>query len=424
MADEQNDMIEIGQTGLKQHGGIVREEFLRELIGTRGTKTYREMRDNDPVVGAILFAIDMLIRNVTWRVEPASEDQGHMDDAQFVTECMEDMSNTWEDTISEIMSLLPFGFSYHEVVYKKRGGDSEDPSQRSAYDDGRIGWRKLAPRAQETKTRWEIDDNGGIQGMYQRISSGQEVFIPIGRALLFRANTAKNNPEGRSILRSAYRPWYFKKQIEEIEGIGIERDLAGLPVAYVPAKIMSASATANDKAVFNAIKDIVRNIRRDEQEGVVFPGDTDESGNKLYELELLSTGGSRQFDTSAIITRYDQRIAMTVLADFIMLGHEKVGSFALSSSKTDLFATAMGAWLKSIKAVFNRHAIPRLFRVNGMQTEEMPELNFGDIESVNLKELSEYIKNLTASGMELFPDDALENILREHGDLPPKIIEE
>ena len=424
MADEQNDMIEIGQTGLKQHGGIVREEFLRELIGTRGTKTYREMRDNDPVVGAILFAIDMLIRNVTWRVEPASEDQGHMDDAQFVTECMEDMSNTWEDTISEIMSLLPFGFSYHEVVYKKRGGDSEDPSQRSAYDDGRIGWRKLAPRAQETKTRWEIDDNGGIQGMYQRISSGQEVFIPIGRALLFRANTAKNNPEGRSILRSAYRPWYFKKQIEEIEGIGIERDLAGLPVAYVPAKIMSASATANDKAVFNAIKDIVRNIRRDEQEGVVFPGDTDESGNKLYELELLSTGGSRQFDTSAIITRYDQRIAMTVLADFIMLGHEKVGSFALSSSKTDLFATAMGAWLKAIKAVFNRHAIPRLFRVNGMQTEEMPELNFGDIESVNLKELSEYIKNLTASGMELFPDDALENILREHGDLPPKIIEE
>jgi len=424
MADN-NETVELGASGLRQQGGVIREEFLRELVGVRGTRIFREMRDNDPIVGAILFAIDMLIRNVTWRVDPASEDTAHQEQAAFVSSCLDDMSSTWEDTISEIMSMLPFGFSYHEVVYKKRNGDNEDASQRSAHNDGRIGWRKLAPRAQETRTRWDLDENGGIQGMYQRNpNTGQEILLPIQRCLQFRANTAKNNPEGRSVLRSAYRPWYFKKQIEEIEGIGIERDLAGLPVAYVPAKIMSPSASTSDKAVFEAIKDIVRNIRRDEQEGIVFPGDTNESGKKLYELKLLSTGGSRQFNTSEIVNRYDQRIAMTVLADFIMLGHEAVGSFALSSSKTDLFATALGAWLKSIKAVFNRHAIPRLFRINGIQTDQMPELNHGDIESVDLKELSEYIKNLSGAGMELFPDDQLEGILRAAANLPDKIVEE
>lgn len=58
-----------------------------------------------------------------------------------------------------------------------------------------------------------------------------------------------------------------------------------------------------------ALENMVKSIRRDEMEGVVLPAG--------YELELLSSGGTRQFDTNAIINRYDTRIAMTVLADFI-----------------------------------------------------------------------------------------------------------
>lgn len=72
---------------------------------------------------------------------------------------------------------------------------------------------------------------------------------------------------------------------------------------------------------------MVKNLRRNESEGLVLPHG--------YEAELLSTGGTRQFDTNAIINRYDTKIAQTVLADFIMLGHEKTGSFALSSDKTE-----------------------------------------------------------------------------------------
>jgi hypothetical protein len=34
---------------------------------------------------------------------------------------------------------------------------------------------------------------------------------------------------------------------------------------------------------------------------------------------------------------------MTVLADFVLLGHQQVGSFALSSDKTKLFSMAVGS---------------------------------------------------------------------------------
>lgn len=34
-------------------------------------RTYREMADNDDIVGAILYAIEFLARQTTWKFEPA-----------------------------------------------------------------------------------------------------------------------------------------------------------------------------------------------------------------------------------------------------------------------------------------------------------------------------------------------------------------
>ncbi|NBO56040.1 MAG: hypothetical protein EBU84_15960, partial [Actinobacteria bacterium] len=216
---------EAGSTGLRRTSGYIFEEFLPQLQGYRAINTYREMRDNDPIVGAILFAIDKLIRQVQWRVQPATNSVEDKRAAKFVESCMHDMSTSWEDTISEILSMLPYGWSLHEIVYKKREGNEASVSEnRSRYDDGYIGWRKLPIRAQDTRQEWIFDKNGGIMGMVQSAPPDFTLrTIPIEKALLFRTTSDKNNPEGRSILRNAYRPWYFKRRIEEIEAIGVER---------------------------------------------------------------------------------------------------------------------------------------------------------------------------------------------------------
>lgn len=421
--DNQDDVrkkfTELGSTGLKQFSGRIYEEFLPELSNRQGIKVFKEMRDNDPTVGSILFAIEMLIRKVKWRVQPYSEEEIDIERAEFVKSCMDDMSHTWNNTITEILSMLVFGWSYHEIVYKRRLGRSDDPAKRSKYNDGLIGWRKLAIRSQETLYKWEFDEGGGIKAMIQQPPPSYRMRrIPIEKALLFRTTSRKNNPEGRSVLRNAYRPWYFKKNIQEIEGIGIERDLAGLPVAWIPPELLADDASNEEKQVLQEIKNIVKNIRRDEQEGVVFPLAYDEDNNKMYDLDLLSSGGQRQFDTDKIITRYDQRIAMTVLADFVLLGHEKVGSRALSEDKTDLFSTAISAWLDNIIQVFNRYAIPRLFKVNGFDMERLPKLTYGDVEDVDLETLADYINALSGAGMPLFPDNELENYLKDIANLP------
>ena len=417
-----SDMIEVGSSGLSRLGGFVNEEFHPKLRGTQAAKVFLEMRSNDPIVGAILFGLEMVIRQVAWRIEPASSSTKDVENAKFVDSCLNDMSFTWSDTISEILSMLPYGWAYHEIVYKRRSGlDAPNSESRSKYSDGKVGWRKMPLRSQESLLRWEFDESGGISGMWQQAPpSYSPTFLPIQKCLLFRTSVYKNNPEGRSALRNAYRPWYFKKRIEEIEAIGIERDLAGLPIMYVDPRILSSTASAAEKALLADYKEVVVNIRRDEQEGLVLPLQYDNEGRKLFEFSLMSSGGTRQFDTSGIISRKNQEIAMTVLADFILLGHERIGSFALSADKTDLFALAVGSWLDMIAATFNAHAIPRLLAINNMADGEMPSLMHGDIESPDLGSLGNFVQVLSTAGVPLFPDDDLENYLREAASLPKK----
>ena len=420
------DFMEIGSSGLVQYGGRVEEDFLRQLQGKRGYAIYREMSENHPVIGGILQAVEMLFRSVDWSVEPSDpNNQAAIDQAEFVAGCMNDMSVTWEDTISNVLSMLTYGFSFNEIVYKRRQGPTDDGTG-SRYSDGAIGWRKLPARSQDTVYEWKFDANGGIEGLTQMnpIAGTGPVFIPIEKALLFRTTTKLNNPRGRSILRSAYTSWYYQKRIQTIEAIGIERDLCGMAVAYVPPQLLSDNATAQESAALNEIKTIVRNIRRDEQEGLVFPLAYDpETKQKAYDIQLLSSGGRRQFDTNAIINRYDQRIAMSILADFILLGHEKIGTQALSVSKIELFMDTIEAWLAGISDVFNNYAIPRLLRLNGVADDLFPSLAYSAPRDPDLGVLGDYVSKLTSSGA-LLPDDGLSDYLRDLAGLPAEVSEE
>lgn len=412
---------EIGASGLQVSGGRVLDEFHVKLKGQRAAKTYREMTDNDPVIGSLLFGIDMLLREVSWRSEPNEQGCAECERwSTFLDECRDDMSMTWPQTISAIGSFLPFGWAFTETVYKTRGGETDDATTRSKYADGLVGWRKIALRIQESLLRWEFDEQGGLQAFVQASSSGRgETSIPIERGLLFRTTAARGNPEGRSVLRNAYRPWYFKKRIEEIEAIGVERDLAGLPVAGIPPQYLDSNATAEEKAVLDAIKELVVNIRRDEQEGIVFPREIDpETGHDAWDLKLLSSGGKRQFDTDAIVARYDQRIAMTVLADFILLGHENVGSKALGVSKIELFTKALSAFMDEIASVLNEYGVSRLMRFNGVSPEHWPVLVHDDVKQTDLAELGTYIDALAGAGVVL--DEALEAHLRSTAGLPQR----
>lgn len=376
----------------------------------------RQKTPNGKTIGAILFAIEMLVRQASWNVEPGGSTAKDREAAEFVKSCMDDMQQTWIDTISEILSFLTYGWSFHEIVYKRRMGRTKDNRTSSKYDDGLIGWMKLPIRSQETLYQWEYDDQDNLIGMTQMPPPDFGLItIPMNKAMLFRTRSRKDNPEGRSILRTAYRSWYFKRRIQEIEGIGIERDLAGLPVITTPEGMDIWDKDDEDmNAIRAGLEAMVKNIRRDSTEGLVLPFG--------YTFELTSTGGSRQFDTNSIIARYDTKISQTVLADFIQLGHESVGSFALSSDKTNHFSMAICAFLDIICQTFNSQGIPALIDINGDHfagVTDYPRLTHGDIEDVDLATMATFIKDMTSIGV-IIPDESLEDYVRQLGKLPKR----
>jgi hypothetical protein len=425
---------EFGTTGLRQWGGSIYEESLRALRGREGRREYREMRRNDPVIAAIFFAILNALKQTKPRIAPASEDAADTDAAEFVESCLFDMSFTWLDTFTFMAEpQLEQGFSLLELVYKRRMGlkppkYTNDPA-RSMFDDGRIGWRKMPPRPAETLApgqEWVFDENGGVQGIIQQPETSFEgqsntIFIPIQKLLHFRTTVhPANNPEGLPIHRAMYLPYYYSRNIAEIEAIGIERDLAGLPIAYMGSDTKKSGGN-ND---FDNLKTLVTNIRVDEQAGVVVPyakmgeGATEGTGVLIELLSTKSAGGGQRFDTTEILDRYDRLKAISVLAQFIMLGMNQTGSYALSKHQGDIFILAISSFLTGIEGVFNRHAIPKLIALNNFPSlTGFPKLKFDTIGVPDLKAMADYVNKLVDKAV-ITPDMELERHLRQLADLP------
>jgi len=244
------------------------------------------------------------------------------------------------------------------------------------------------------------------------------VLIPMDRIVNFRTTSAKDNPEGKSILRNAWWPWYAKKEIEVIELIGIERRLAGIPKITHPPEWAHREASTSQKAAYAALQNIGRNLKFNEQACIMQPAVFDANGNRLVDVTLME-GPNTKSDSNidAVVTRKNTEILLTMMADFLTIGHEQAGSFALVDSKTNLFAIAISAYLQSMCATINRHLIPRLIEANALPFDACPYMTHSDIETPDLEKLANYVSRL-ANVTALTPDPDLENELRRVAGLP------
>lgn len=396
----------MGIVGLRQNSGSIYEEFLPELRWPRAGKIYQQMADNDPVVGAILYLAEMLIRGAEWRVDAASDSQEDKEAAKFLQQCMDDMETSWASTISEVLSMLTYGWSFHEILYKVRRGPNEsNPKYHSKFTDGKFGWRGFPIRSQASWDKWEFnDETGELVAFVQRPEPNmREIRIPIEKGLLFRTRISRGNPEGKSLLRNAYRPYYFKQRFEEIEGIGIERDLAGLPVLQTPEELDLWDETDPEMVKLKTMAEtLVASVRRDSNEGIILPAG--------WELSLLNAPSSRQINIGDVIERYDNRIAITMLSDIVLIGNgSKAGSFAMADVKQSMLCNALQAQLYNIADVFNQKAVPQLFEFNNWQLNELPQIVPGQIATPSLKEVAIMLR---AMDLDITADTELNNYLR------------
>tara|TARA_X000001316_G_scaffold11633_1_gene4463 strand:- start:130 stop:1449 length:1320 start_codon:yes stop_codon:yes gene_type:complete len=397
----------LGVAGDNTYNGQIRaDEFLPELRGKKAIRKYREMRDNDSTIGAVMYATEQVLRDVDLKVMPANDSAEAKEEAEFVESVLDDMDHTLDDHIAESLSNLSYGFAWFEVIYKRRIGPTErSDKRRSKYTDGRMGVRKIAIRAPWTISRFDVDQQtGDVKGIYQDGSGyNNSNYIPTRKSLYYRTTTINGDPAGRSILRNAYTSYEYVNNLQSIEAIAVERELAGIPVARIPAEYLSGDATAAQSGFVNNLQSILRDVKFNEQGYIILPSDTypDKDGaptnQKLVDVELMSSSGSRNIDIDPIVRRYQHDIARSVLSEFLMLGGGNTGSYALSKSKTDLFLRALESYIQAIVDVLNKQLVERLWELNGLNYDLMPTIVAGDVAPHDLREIAAFLRNLNGA---------------------------
>lgn len=381
------NMSELGTTGTSIWYNILREEYNPKLRGQAGLRKYDEMRRNDAAVRASLRMMKTPVLAARWFVEPASPSKKDQKISEFISDNLfKRMTISWPQVLIESLLCLDFGYYMFEKVFDYH------PVQ-----DNKVIWKKLAPRHPMDVLKWEYDANGGpAKAWFYDPSNAGGIPISINKLLVMTFDREANNLEGISVLRSAYKHWYFKENLYKIDAIQKERHGIGIPIIKLPPGFSD-----QDK---NLANDLGANLRTNEKAHVVLP--------PMWEIEFAELKG-QPTDAIQSINHHNNQIFLNVLADFM-------ADTASSSNETtqEMFYKATRFVAENVRDIFNKHAIPELVNYNWPNIEEYPELRVRRIgDATDWRAISFAIRNFIGSGV-LTPDGALETYVRDEMDLP------
>lgn len=385
----------IGVRGLKVSSGQVQEEWRKEFrTWSRSVKHYLEMRD-DVIIGTLLDAMKLPLIAASISTAPAEGGSpGDQAAADWLYDAMHRMHRqTWKSHVNDCLSAIEFGWNISEINLEKR-------------TDGRMWLRNVDPRGQETLDRWRFkeDPKDELEAMMQRDPNSNEILeIPVSKCVHVTFRGRKGNPQGRSLLYSLYRPWRFCKDFENFEGVGVERDVGGMPVATLPE-------TGNiETADVDKLEEGLSGMRRDENEYIIAPPGV--------EIEPYGSG-QKMYDISAIIERKQKEILGRVFAQFLKLGMDNVGTQALVKGSQAFFNLALEAVQEELLEGWNLQLVPYLMNFNhfpGMT--DYPTIEWEKPGAIDIPAIIAAVN--TASGAKIFtPTDVDEDHLRELLDFP------
>ncbi len=403
-----SSVIMLGRTGRRERTATltIDDPVLVEFRGTRAFKTLEKMA-LDPIIAGALQLDKLLLRAADWSIEPGGEAPIDIAFSEFVAENVARLRPGWKSTVGAAADMVLWGFQVFETLFEQTGPNV-------------FMWSGFMPLDPRTVNRWITDpQTGQLEGLVQVGGSGQGVEIPAWKLLHFRTEPTPGRPEGRSLARNAFLVWTDKQELRRIMKVGLRRDLTGMVKIEAPSKLFSEGASDEDKAALAEAETMAREIERDIREGIVVPHEQLEDGNPSgWRISLIGSAGRRQTDLAELWTMLNRDMAIAMVADAMLIGHEGVGSLALKSSATTTQARAAGSWLDVIEEHMEQNAIPVLRALNPrFANAETPMLKHGDIEELPISDLADYFGKLLSSGG-ILPDQGLDEFLRRRVGAP------
>jgi len=390
------DTSELGAPGTQIFGGQLSalQDYNPDLQPPGCYDIFDKMRLSDGQVGAALAVIKLPILRAEWSVEPASDTAEDRMIAEFIERDLRSMTTSWQATLRQILLHLDYGSMPFETVW-------------DVGDDGLVHLRKLAPRMPRSVLKWLIDENGGFAGIQQgafKTSGWTLVDIPANKLVLFVNEQEGANFRGISVLRRAYKHWFYKDGMYRIDAIANEKRTVGIDIGVI-------KPGATDKANLKTqLERALMTLHAHEKNYIV----TDEE-NYEYKLE---TGGARGNANAimASIEHHDWHILRSVIAEFVGMGTGSTGSRAMHRDKTSFFLMALEATSDNIADAGSTYLLRPWVDFN-WRVKEYPRMRYSRLDTRDTQQLAQAVQQLVSVGA-LTPGEDTERELRTQLDIP------
>ncbi len=386
------NLKEMGTSEPSPYTSFFRKEYNRDLQGLRGYQMLDKMRKSDGVISGLLLSIKTPVMAGRWFIKPAEKSKKNDKISDYVWNCLTSyMSISWTQLLEESMASADFGVWIWHKVWEIRNIKGKDM----------VVLKKLAPRHPMDIKEVKYDSHGGPESIvfYTKTRENEgavkELDIPIEDLLVITFKREAGDILGTSILRPAYKHWYFKDQLYKIDAIQKERHGIGIPIIKLPPGF-----DKNDVANANALG---RNLRANDRAHITLPPN--------WTIEFAKLQGN-PVDCIKSIEHHNDMIRESVLASF-------TGSNTPTKEEDmSLFLKATRFIATSICDAFNLYLIPDIVKYNFDNITDFPKLTVRQIgEQADMRTFSYALRNLIGAGV-VRPDDRLEEYVRDLMDLP------
>jgi hypothetical protein len=349
------------------------------------------------------------ILGADWYIQPYSNNEQDVAIAEFVEfNLFDGMTTPWVKCLEQITKMFDFGFSVFEPVWEMR----EWAPRKSTPGANRKQYtmlRKLAARPASTVSQFNYDDNGGPVSIDHNAVAADGhstlVTIPIDKLVVFTFDQDGGDLRGNSILRSAYRNWYYKDHMYKIDGIQKERHGIGVPDIE-----LQPGYNENDRKFAH---ELGSNLRTNERAYIVRT-----TNMKVAFAELKGN----LVEPLRSAEHHDTMIMKNIMVQFLNLGtgvEGGGGGRATGATSMDMFLKSMRHIAKSICDSMNLYLIPNLVAYN-FPTDNFPKLMVRGVGEVkDLQMFAAAIRNLLNVDA-ISMDEDTEQWVRDQFDIPRK----
>ena len=376
-----------------------------DLRGLEAVRVWDEMSRTDDQVGSALRALRTPVTSAGWALTNTDDVEDNV--VEFVRSNIglpkagesrarrEHQGIVFSEHLAQAFKAAIYGHYVFEQVY-----DYSDPRFGG---DGYTHLQKLAPRDPTTIREIQVGRDGGLKAVVQEpeplgASRGQipqPVPIPVESLVFYCVGRDGADWYGTSVLRQAYRPWFFKDRLERIGVQIVERNGMGVPVA-----------TVSNSADHGMVDEALANFRAGASAFAKFPEGVD--------FKLVGVSGST-VDPLPQIKHYSQQISKALAQGFQDLGHDS-GARSLGETFLKVALRASQEIADLIADTFTEHVIRDLVELNFGEGTPYPVLSPGDIVA-NGDTDSAVLVDLADAGL-ITPDQGLEKHLRAQHGLP------